>query len=91
MMSHLFAAINERVRAPIRALKARISPSSRPPEDSVTSTTEPPKRRMTTPKEPKTIKLALHGNAILENAQYSKGTAFTVEERAQFGAFNFFC
>lgn len=37
-------------------------------------------------KPPRTIKLALRGEAILENPQYNKGTAFTDEERKAFGA-----
>ncbi|KAH7101807.1 hypothetical protein BKA62DRAFT_702362 [Auriculariales sp. MPI-PUGE-AT-0066] len=40
---------------------------------------------MTTPKEPKTIKLAIRGSALLERPEYSKGSAFTKEERDQFG------
>ncbi|EJD41506.1 hypothetical protein AURDEDRAFT_68655 [Auricularia subglabra TFB-10046 SS5] len=36
-------------------------------------------------KPPRTIKLAIRGEAILDHPQYNKGTAFTDEERKEFG------
>lgn len=38
-------------------------------------------------KPQKTVKIALRGEALLDNPQYNKGTAFTDEERRAFGNF----
>lgn len=46
---------------------------------------------MSASKHPKTIKLAIRGESVLENPQYNKGTAFTLQERKEFGKLLFSC